>query len=776
MNNDLKLWFKEPAKEWIESLPLGNGRLGAMVSGDVYNEKISLNEDTLWTGTSKFSKKYNNNYEAREFLNKARNLILNEKYYEAQELMNNKLLEGYTESYAPFGYLNLSFPKKDKYEDYKRELNLNTAIATTKYKINDVNYKREVFISAIDDVIIVKITGDKPKSINFSVSLSSLLKSNVEIEEKDTLILKGVTPITALPSYVDKEEGIIYSKDNDEAMRFQAILKIKMNEGTICEKNGHVNVNDASEVILILSAYTSFNGFDKLPGTDGKDEALLCERKINEIKDISYEILVENHINDYNNLFSRVEFSLGKNDLRNIPTDERLKRLKEGKRDLGLIALYFQYGRYLLISSSRRGCQPANLQGIWNEDLRPAWSSNYTVNINTEMNYWPAEVCNLSECHEPLFNMIKDLTITGADTARKIFNCNGWTTNHNVDLWRYSSTVKDSSEWGFWPMGGAWLCQHLWEHYDFTRNKDFLKNEAYPVMKEAAIFLLDYLIEDKDGNLITCPSTSPENNFLDDKGRKCCASMMTTMDNAIIRDLFTNCIYASEILNLDNEFKETLKKVLERLPKYKINKYGGIQEWYKDFEEYEPGHRHISQLFPLYPGKEITKEKTPKLFEASKETLKRRLSNGGGHTGWSCAWIINFYARLKEAEKANSYLYELLKKLTFKNLFCVHPPFQIDGNFGGTAGIAEMLIQSHTDEIEILPAIPREWTQGAVKGLKARGGFILDFNWKDNKITKFSITSTVGGKCKIKFGKKYKGIMINDNIEIDTIVGKTYRL
>ena len=649
MSDKLKLWYKEAATEWVESLPLGNGRLGAMVSGDVYNERIALNEDTLWTGIPKD----NNNHEAINYIDEVRNLILNEQYYEAQELMNNKLLAGYTESYAPMGDLYL------------------------KFNYNDKNY---------------------------------------------------------------------------------------------------INIKEASSVTLVLVANTSFNGFDKEPGTEGKDEELLCKSQLKSLEDKSYEEIESNHIDDYRKLFNRVEFCLGNDDYSYLPTNERLERLKNNKEDLGLISLYFQYGRYLLISSSREGSQPVNLQGIWNEDLRPAWSSNYTVNINTEMNYWGAETCNLSECHNPLFNMLKDLSVTGASTAKTMFNCNGWTTNHNVDLWRYSSTVQGSSEWGFWPMGGAWMCQHLWEHYDFTRDKNFLKNEAYPIMKGAAIFLLDYLIEDKDGNLVTCPSTSPENNFLDNEGRKCCASMMSTMDISIIRDLFNNCIAAINVLKVDNEFKEELQKALGRLPKYKVNKFGAVQEWYKDFDEYEPGHRHMSHLFALYPGREISEKNNFELLEASKKTLERRLNQGGGHTGWSCAWIINFYARLKEAELANKYLHVLLKNLTFMNLFCVHPPFQIDGNFGGTAGIAEMLIQSHTGIIEILPAIPKAWRCGYIKGLKARGGFVIDFKWDNNEITKLSITSKVGGKCKIKFGKKYIGTMINESIEIDTIAGKKYRL
>ncbi|WP_195987121.1 glycoside hydrolase family 95 protein [Clostridium sp. D53t1_180928_C8] len=772
MRNKLKLWYKEPAREWVEYLPLGNGKLGAMVSGDVYNDRIALNEDTLWTGIPCDK----NNYESINYLDEVRNLILNEKYYEAQELMNSKLLAGYTESYVPLGDLYLNFPSNDKYEDYTRELDLNTAIVTTKYRINSINYKREAFVSGIDNAIIVRISSDNPNSINLTIGLKSLLKSKVLSEGEDTLVLKGVTPIRALPVYVNEEKPIIYSENSDDEMRFQSTLRVRANDGDIYEKDGVINVKNASDVTLILVANTSFNGFDKSPGIEGKDESILCYDQIDKIESIPYRELLSRHIEDYQKLFSRVEFSLGNDDFSNIPTNERLEKLREGKEDLGLISLYFQYGRYLLISSSRRGSQPANLQGIWNEDLRPAWSSNYTVNINTEMNYWAAEVCNLSECHEPLLNMLSDLSITGSKTAKEMFNCNGWVANHNVDLWRYSSTVAGSSEWGFWPMGGAWLCQHLWEHYDFTRDKKFLKNEAYPIMKGAAQFLLDYLIQDKSGSLVTCPSTSPENNFLDDKGRKCCASMMSTMDISIIRDLFNNCILAIDILKYDKEFKKTLMEIIGKMPAYKINKFGAIQEWFKDFDEYEPGHRHMSHLFALYPGREITKKKTPSLYEASKKTLERRLGAGGGHTGWSCAWIINFYARLKEADLANEYLHVLLKNLTFINLFCVHPPFQIDGNFGGTAGIAEMIIQSHEEAIEILPSIPSSWSVGSVKGLKARGGFIVNFKWDKNKIIEFSIESTVGGKCKINFGKWLDKSFSNDTIEIDTIAGTSYRL
>ena len=447
MSNKLKLWYKESAKEWVEFLPLGNGRLGAMVSGDVYNDRIALNEDTLWTGIPVDK----NNYEAIDYLEEVRELILNEKYYDAQELMNNKLLAGYTESYAPLGDLNLKFNHIEKYEEYKRELDIENAKVTITYNINKINYKREVFISAPDNAIIIKLTSDKEKSISFSAALKSLLKSEVYKLDKDTIALKGVTPIKALPGYVNEADDIIYDENGQLGMRFEVQLKSRVTDGNITIKNGIVNIENATDVTLIIVANTSFNGFDKEPGTEGKDEKLLCKTQLEKLKNKSYEEILKDHISDYKSLFERVEFSLGNDDLSDIPTNERLERLRLNEEDLGLISLYFQYGRYLLISSSRSGSQPANLQGIWNEDLRPAWSSNYTVNINTEMNYWAAEVCNLSECHTPLLNMLSDLSITGAKTAKIMFNCNGWTINHNVDLWRYSSTVGGSSEWGFWP-------------------------------------------------------------------------------------------------------------------------------------------------------------------------------------------------------------------------------------------------------------------------------------------------------------------------------------
>ncbi|MBE6052932.1 MAG: glycoside hydrolase family 95 protein [Clostridium sartagoforme] len=741
-----KLWYRKPADRWVEGLPLGNGTLGAMVLGRIFNERIALNEDTLWTGIPKDK----TNYKSKNYLDRVRELINNEDYYEAQEIINNEMLSGYTESYSPLGNLYLDFYyEDDECLNYTRELDLDKALVTVKYNIGNIEIKRETFISAKDKVLVMKITSDKKKSLNFDVRLNSLLNSNIYKDEKG-LILKGIAPIELLPSYVNNED-IIYDKNGEQGTKFCTRIRVNNVDGKIDINEEIIRIRNSSEVILLLSASTNFEEFNIKQGSSGRNEEALSKIIIDKASYLSYEKLFNNHLKEYSELFTRVEFNLEEEvNKEAIPTDERLEGLKSGEEDLDLVTLYFHYGRYLLISSSRSGSEPANLQGIWNEEIRPPWSSNYTININTEMNYWPAEVCNLSECHEPLLNMIKDLSISGRKTAKEEFNCEGWTANHNVDIWRYSRTVRGSCEWGYWPMGGPWLTQHIWEHYDFTRDNEFLK-EYYDVLKESANFLLSWLKEDSDGVLNTIPSTSPENNFLDHKRRACAASKSSTMDISIARDLFTNIIKASEELEIDLEFREKIKSALDKLPKYKINKFGGIQEWFKDFEEKEPGHRHISHLFGLYPGKEITEYKNKDLLEACKNTLSRRLSQGGGHTGWSCAWIINFYARLKDSDLSYKYLKTLLNKLTYPNLFCVHPPFQIDGNFGGTAGIAEMLIQSHTDYIEILPSIPKAWKCGQVKGLKARGGFTIDISWKDSRLISIKIKSKAEGICNVKY-------------------------
>ena len=770
-NNRLKLWYKDSAKEWIEATPLGNGRLGCMMFGDILNERIQLNEDTLWCGVP-----IEEDMGSLKDLEESRRLIFNGEYIKAQELINKKMLGPWNQSYAPMGDLNIEFKDQGRCKEYVRELDLEKAVARVRYTINNIEFTRTAFISKPDDSIIIRFNCSQTGKINFKASLSSLLRFSVNKIDDTSIQLIGKAPIYALPSYEQGENPIIYDEENKRGMNFKIILKAESGGGQVNVYKDSIIVKDADIVTLKVIAHTSFNGFNVEPGTQGRNVDVLCENTLSNLNNKSYEEIYEDHIKDDRSLFSRVEFYLGTDDKSNIPTDERLERIKRGEEDLDFITLYFQYGRYLLISSSRQGTQPANLQGIWNEDLRPAWSSNYTTNINLEMNYWHAEVCNLSECHEPLFSLIKEEAETGRITAKNRYGCRGWTANHNIDLWRQAAPAGGSVEWAYWPMAGAWLCKHIWDHFNFTRDTEFLKS-IYPIIKEAALFLIYWLIEDENGYLVTCPSISPENNFLTKEGEMCSPSMASTMDMALARNLFNICINSIDALKYDLEFKEELQRVIKRLYPYKIGKYGQLQEWFKDFEEYEIGHRHLSHLFGLYPGNEISEEKSKDLFEACRVSLERRLSHGGGHTGWSCAWVICLFARLKDRKSSYKYLMTLLNKLTFSNLFNVCPPFQIDGNFGGTAAIAEMIIQSHKDYIELLPAVPEEWDKGYIKGIKARGNFETDIKWNDNRINYIKIKSKVGGKCKIKnsFNLNCKHAVINGElIELNTVPNNEY--
>ena len=742
-NNTMTLWYEQPAKEWVQALPVGNGRLGAMVFGGTELERIQFNEDTLWTG---IPRDYINP-KALKTLPEVRQLLFEGKQKEAhkaaEDMMSVPLRQ---EAYQPFGDVHLRFPGHNRATEYRRELDLDEAVARVSYRVGDVTYLREVFSSAVDQVIVIRITADKPNQVSFAVSLDSphsgVATKNRKAGSGALLTFTGQLGTRTNPKTREQRASIL---------GFEARLKLEADGGELNVGGEEVTVTDADAVVLKLCGATSYESFNDVSADPGERCGVVMEA----IAVKGYAELHRDHIADHQALFRRVSIDLGSSEAAKQPTDRRIKQFSV-QEDPQLIALYLQYGRYLLIASSRPGSQPANLQGIWNQELQPPWDSKWTTNINAEMNYWPAEMGNLSECHEPLFDMLDDLVVTGGKIAREHYACRGWVLHHNTDIWRGAAAINASNH-GIWMTGGAWLCQHLWLRYEYTRDEEFLAERAYPVLKKAALFFVDFLVEDpKTGWLISTPSNSPENGGL---------VAGPAMDHQIIRNLFSNCIKASEILGVDEELRVQLSDMRERIAPNQIGRHGQLQEWLEDKDDPENKHRHVSHLWGLHPGREITPLGTPELAEACKVTLSHR---GDGGTGWSKAWKVNFWARLHDGNHAYKMLTELLSNSTLPNMFDTHPPFQIDGNFGGTSGITEMILQSHTGEIHLLPALPDALPQGAVRGLRARGAVEVDLVWKEGELDRANLKSLCGGRI----GVRYRDRMV----ELDTQAGHRYVL
>lgn len=733
-----KLWYDKPAARWTEALPLGNGKIGAMVYGNPAVEQVQLNEETIWAGRPNS----NANPEALENIPKVRELLFAGKYLEAQDLATEKVMSNTNSGmpYQPFGNLRLSFPGHANYSDYYRELDLDSAISRVTYKVGDITFTREYIVSFSDQVLQVRLTADKGNALTFNAQLTSPHRDVMIGTGEDYISLSGVT------STHERVSGRV---------KFQGRASLTNKGGEVRYRDGIISVENADEVILYVSIATNFVNYQDISGDEVKGAA----DYMTNAKKRDFDSSKRAHVAHYRGYLDRVNLYLGEDRYAGIPTDKRIENFKNNN-DPYLAATYFQFGRYLLIASSQPGGQPANLQGIWNDALFPSWDSKYTTNINLEMNYWPAEVTNLQELNEPLFRLIKEVAETGRETAKIMYGTEGWVLHHNTDIWRITGPV-DRATSGMWPSGGAWLCRHLWEHYLYTGDTGFLK-EVYPILKDAALFFdLNMVYEPENGWLVVAPSNSPENPH-SASNREASIAAGVTMDNQLVFDLWNSVVDASAILNVDAEYASHLKKRLPEMAPMQIGRWGQLQEWMHDWDDPEDTHRHVSHLYGLFPSNQISPFRTPELFDAARTSLIHRK---GPSTGWSMGWKVCLWARLLDGEQAHQLLTDQLTLVrensgtggTYPNMFDAHPPFQIDGNFGCAAGIAEMLMQSHDGFIYLLPALPTAWGEGHVKGLLARGGFTLDISWKDGEVSEVKITSENGGNCRVRSNTRLKG-------------------